>query len=299
MARTGSLIAACAIFVVCGCSSESSTRKPTSPTDTAGTISTTGCSPGETATKYPGVSNRTLNIAVTPVTPPFIFTDAKDRRIVGFDADFVEAWSRCLGVKYKWQVYQETSALIAAVQSGRADLVHGELYVTPTRAKQVDFVVYMKTFTGSAVRKGNPKKVESLDDLCGKTAAQAVGVAEIRLVEDQADMCKRAGKPVLRLVVYRDNNLAIRALVTGRADVFLGGAFYVKSIAEQFPDEVETSFTIDNNVTIGVGISKQQAELRQAILEAIKAIQKNGTEDRLLRKWGLDVKQAVPAHPVP
>ena len=229
-----------------------------------------------------------------------IFTEAKgERRIVGFDADFVEAWTKCLGIEYRWQIYQDVSAMIAAVQSGRADLVHSELFVSPTRAQQVDFVVYMKSLTGSAVAKGNPKKIESLDDLCGKIDAQAVGVVEIALVKGQTEKCQRAGKPPARLDVYRDNNLAVQVLVSGLADAFLGDAVYVKSIATRFPDKVETSFTIDNDLHIGVGINKQQAELRRAILAAVGTIQKNGTQDKLLRKWDLDVKQSVPAYPSP
>ena len=240
-----------------------------------------------------------MTIAVSPLAPPYIFTEDKgERRIVGFDADFVEAWTKCLGVAYQWQVYQDVSAMIAAVQSGRADLVHSELFVSPTRAQQIDFVVYMKSLTGSAVAKGNPKKIESLDDLCGKIDAQAVGVVEVALVKGQTEKCRSAGKPPVRLDVYRDNNVAVQALVSGRADAFLGDAVYVKSIATRFPDKVQTSFTIDNDLHIGVGINKQQAELRQAILAAASAIQKNGTQERLLRKWDLDVKQAVPAYRV-
>jgi polar amino acid transport system substrate-binding protein len=289
------LLVACAVFVV-GCSPDTRPRD----SDTSEAISTAGCTPGQTAVEYPGLSGRTLTIAVSPLAPPYIFTEDKgERRIVGFDADFVEAWTKCLGVEYRWQVYQDVAAMIAAVQSGRADLVQSELFVNPTRAQQVNFVVYMKSLTGSAVAKGNPKKIASLDDLCGKIDAQAVGVVEIALVKGQTEKCQKVGKPPVRLDVYRDNNLAVQALVSGLADAFLGDAVYVKSIATRFPDKVETSFTIDNDVHIGVGINKQQAELRRAILAAVGTIQKNGTQDKLLRKWDLDVKQSVPAYPTP
>lgn len=289
-------LAAFAILIVAGCSSESSPSGSTGstlPSDMPEAISTAGCTPGQHAF----LSGRTLNIAASPLAPPYIFTDPKEReRVVGFDADFVEAWTRCLGVKYRWDVYQEVPAMIAAVQSGRADIVHSELYVNPTRAEQVDFVVYMKSLTGSAVQKGNPKSIRSLDDLCGKTVAQAVGVLEVPLVEGQSAKCQREGKPAVDLVVHRDNNVAVQAVVTGRADAFLGDKVYVESIAKSFPDKADMSFVLDNNLNIGLGVNRQQPDLRQAILAAIKAIQSNGTEERLLTKWRLDVEQIVPAY---
>jgi polar amino acid transport system substrate-binding protein len=286
------VVAAGAVFLACGCGSQP--RPTPTPSAKPGTISTAGCTPGRTAAKYPDLAGKTLKIAASPLAPPFIFQ--KRQRIVGFDADFVEAWTKCLGLEYTWQVYQDVSAMIAAVQAGRADLVHSELYVNPTRAKQVDFVVYMKSLTGSAVRKGNPKKIESLDDLCGKADAQGVGTLEIPLLKRVSKKCQAAGKPPVHLIVYRGNDQSIQALVSGRTDAFLSDKVYVESIAKQFPSKVETSFTIDNHLIIGVGINKHETELRQAILGAVKAIQRNGTEKRLLRKWNLDVKQEVPAY---
>jgi polar amino acid transport system substrate-binding protein len=154
----------------------------------------------------------------------------------------------------------------------------------------------MKSLTGSAVRKGNPKKIKSLRDLCGKIDAQAVGVVEVPLVNGLSKRCRASGKPAVRLVVYKGNDQAIQSLVSGRSDAFLGDEIYVESIAKEFPSKVQTSFTIDNHLIIGVGINKHETELRQAILAAIRAIQKNGTEARLLRKWHLDVNQQVPAY---
>jgi polar amino acid transport system substrate-binding protein len=282
-----------------GCGSDDHNRLDETPAGTGAEISTAGCKPEETAQRYPGIAGRTVKIATSPITPPFVFTEAKDRRkLVGFDVDFAEAWAKCLGLKYEWQSYQEVPAMIAAVQGGRADVVHAELFHNPDRAKQIDFVIYMKTFTGSLVPKGNPKQLESIDDLCGKSDAQALGTVEVALVKGQSVKCRKAGKPPVKLVVYRDNNVAIQAVVTGRVDAFLSDVVLVGRIARRFPDRIETAFNLDNSLNIGLGVNKQQTELRDAILAATKAIQKNGTETRLLRKWELQETLLVPAfHP--
>ena len=287
------------LAVAGGCGADDDNGRDETPAGTGSEISTAGCKPEETAQRYPGIAGRTIKIATSPITPPFVFTEAKDRRkLVGFDVDFVEAWAKCLGLKYEWQSYQEVPAMIAAVQAGRADVVHAELFHKPDRAKQVDFVIYMKTFTGSLVRKGNPKQLESIDDLCGKTDAQALGTVEVALMKEQSEKCRKAGKPPVKLVVYRDNSVAIQALVNGRADAFLSDVVLVDRIARRFPDRIETAFNLSNSLNIGLGVNKEQTELRDAILAAIKAIQKNGTETRLLRKWELRETQLVPAfHP--
>jgi polar amino acid transport system substrate-binding protein len=290
------LLVVCAVLVA-GCGSSSDKSGSDNPAPKPGEISSSGCNPGQTAAKYPSLKGRTIKVGTTTTSPPYRFIDPKNRgKIVGFDADFLAAWTKCLGIKYEWQPYQEVSAMIAAVQSGRSDLIQATLFLNPERAKQLDFVVYMKSFTGSLVKKGNPEKLESIDDLCGKKDAQALGVVEVPLMKEQSKKCKAAGKPPVKLDVFSDNNVAIQAVVTGRADSFLGDAVLLKSIAKKFPTRVQTAFTLDNNLQIGVGVSKKETELTQAALEGIKAIQANGTEKRLLQKWGLDEKQLVPAN---
>jgi polar amino acid transport system substrate-binding protein len=280
-----------------GCGSDDDNGRDETPAGTGSEISTAGCKP--IAQRYPGIAGRTIKIATSPITPPFVFTEAKDRRkLVGFDVDFADAWAKCLGLKYEWQSYQEVPAMIAAVAKGRADVVHAELFHKPDRAKQVDFVIYMKTFTGSLVPKGNPEQLESIDDLCGKSDAQSLGTAEVDLVKEQSEKCRKAGKPPVKLVVYRTNDVAIQALVNGRVDAFLSDVVLVGRVAKRFPNRIETAFNLDNSLNVGLGVNKQQTQLRDAILAASKAIQKNGTETRLLRKWELQESLLVPAfHP--
>jgi polar amino acid transport system substrate-binding protein len=259
----------------------------------AGGVSLAGCARAKAASRAASLTGRTLQVAVSPLSPPYIFTGGSDHRIVGFDADFIGAWSRCLGVRYRWQVYQDFGAMVPAVQTGRADVVNSSVYVTPPRANQIDFVVFMKSVTGSAVRKGNPKAIRSLPDLCGRRDAQVVGAVEVPLIQQQIRRCKAQGKPSPQLTVYKDNNLAIRAILNGRADAFLADAPYVATIARRFPKQVETSFTLDNGLQIGIGVNKRQPRLRDAIRTAVRAIQANGTEARLLAKWKLSPTQAV------
>ncbi|HTW41045.1 MAG TPA: ABC transporter substrate-binding protein [Solirubrobacteraceae bacterium] len=296
--RGWQFVAAAAILSLAGCSGSgpSTDTSLNVPKADVGVISLKGCAPNQTASKYPEVG-KTLSIAVSPLSPPYIFVNANaPGTIVGFDADFVAAWTRCLGVKYHWQVYQDFGAMIPAVQSGRANLVNSSVYATPERAREINFNVFMSSFTGSIVRKGNPKHITSLEDLCGRVDAQVVGAVEVPLVEAQSKRCRARGRPSVDLTIYNDNSLAIQAVLTGRADAFLADSAYAETVAKRFPAKVENAFAIPNGLTIGVGVNKDEHQLLAANLAAIKVLEANGTVVRLLKKWGLRADQQISAY---
>src|SRR5260370_17779279 len=89
------------------------------------------------------------------------------------------------------------------------------LYYTPVRAEQVDFVTYLLAATGGMVKKGNPKNIHSLDDACGVRAAAGLG-AEEEGFPSVSDKCVAAGKPAVQLAAYVDRPSAVRMVQSGR-----------------------------------------------------------------------------------
>jgi len=58
-------------------------------------------------------------------------------------------------------------------------------------------IVVIGAGTGGLVKKGNPKNVKSMDDVCGLTAAAGLGTVEEAAFRDQGQKCVAAGKPAV------------------------------------------------------------------------------------------------------
>jgi polar amino acid transport system substrate-binding protein len=262
-----------------------------------GTTSTAAasCNPSEAAAKYPDLANKTLQVGISPFSPGYETADPNDpNHIVGFDPDMIQALTDCLGFKYAFQSI-DFSGLVGALQANRIDMIFSSMYATPERAAQVNFVLYQKASTGSIVRKGNPKGIQSIEDTCGTTAAEVTGTVEAQTLQDQSDKCTAAGKQEVNITLYKDNDACVQALQTGRADIFMTDAGLASALAKQFSDSVDRGFSIPSQYRFGVGVNKSNTQLLNAVLSGLSAIQANGTETQLLQKWGFDPSQLEPA----
>jgi len=81
-------------------------------------------------------SNGVLVVGTSDVGLPF--TAVKDNRLVGFDIELCERFAASLGKEVKFS-NMDFGSLIAAVSTGKVDLIASSIYVTEERKKQIDF----------------------------------------------------------------------------------------------------------------------------------------------------------------
>ena len=246
------------------------------------------CEPAALARKYPSLAGKTIRIAQDPQGPPYAFRDPENfDRLVGLDADILRAVFACIGVPFEFKT-GSWSGLLPSVIAGQADVMWSNLYYTPTRAEQVDFVTYLLAATRGIVRKGNPKNVHSLDDACGVRAAAGLGTVEEAMFRKLSDKCLAAGKPPLEIVTYPDRPTGVRMLINDRADLLMGDAGGNAYTIKLYPNDLESGYVILTDYKVGPGISKSMPELRQAIFEAMQIVQADGTQKTLMAKYGVD-----------
>lgn len=240
--------------------------------------------------KYPQFKGKTLTNAINPHTPGYEALDPKDpSKYIGFDIDLGEVLGKCLGfdVAYKPVGF---AALIPTVASGQADFVISDIYATEDRAKAADFITYSKVSDGVLVAKGNPKKIAGIDlSLCGLTAAENAGFVEVPLIENLAAACKAAGKPAPAVQLYDNNASCIQAILAGRADTYINDVNTVEQAVKAYPDKLSKALAVTLPYYIGIGVAQKNTQLRDAMLAALKEVQKAGIETTLLKKWALDV----------
>jgi len=260
----------------------------------AWTSAQAACDPGKVATKYPGLAGKTLKVGLDPTLPPVMYRDPKDpNKIVGQDPDMVDAAMKCLGLKYEL-VALDFGTLVPTLQADQIQLIWSNIYYTPERAKVADFVTYATTGTAGIVRKGNPKRIRSVADTCGKRAAPILGTVEEKAFRDQSEKCVAAGKPPIEITTYPNAPATTRAILNDRTDLSMYDLVLVDEVVRQNRDTLERAFAFNTGIKIGVAVKKGNEELVSVVREALEALQANGTQKALLKKNGMDPALVIP-----
>lgn len=215
-------------------------------------------------------------IGTSGVYPPFEYVEAG--RLVGFDIDLGEMIAKKLGVKANF-VKIEWKGIIAALKSGRADILITAMTKTPDRAQQMAFSLpYYTTAMAILVRKDNTT-IRSREDLKGKVLGAEQG--------SRGEVEAKAVDPK-EVKIYDSVMLAFKDLENGRIEAvteMLPTSMYL--IVRQFKGlKVATSY---NEGVVGVTTRLEDQALLAAINRAIEELKAGGQLDELEKKWFGDI----------
>ncbi|MEZ5924307.1 MAG: ABC transporter substrate-binding protein [Hyphomicrobiaceae bacterium] len=253
------------------------------------------CEPDKLAEKFPSLAGRTIRIGGDAQTAPFFFRDPSNfENIIGADADLARAVFDCHGIKYEWFI-GAWSGILPAVVADQADVFFDNLYYTPERAKQVDYVLYMQAATGALTQAGNPKNIKSVDDYCGNNIAVGVGTVEEPVVRKKSEECKAAGKPEINVLTYPDPASGIRLIEDGRADIVMYDLTVTDDQVKKNPEKFSRAFMELSGFNIGTAVRNGDDELNKAIFEGLTILQANGKQAEIFTKYGIDPALQVTA----
>ncbi len=222
--------------------------------------------------------------------PPIEFYEEGTKTIHGVDWDIAQAMGKELGVTFKFTNDTDFKGLIGSLNSGRYDIIMSAMNDTSERrGNGVDFIDYFLAGSSMLVKKGNPKKIESVDSLCGTTVAVQKGtVQETDILGPQVTKCAASGKPLEVLTFEKDAD-AVQQVLNGRAVANL----------EDFPVAAYNALTSNNGKDFevageqigsgpyGIAVPSTQPALRDALQNALKAIIASGRYDEILAKWNV------------
>ncbi|MCU1672227.1 MAG: atrA protein [Frankiales bacterium] len=230
-----------------------------------------------------GVLKVGSDVAYAPVE----FFDTDGKTVIGIDPDLGKALASQLGVKLEFQ-NATFDGLITSLGSKRIDLIMSAMSDTPERQKQIDFVDYFTAGTSILVKKGNPEGIKTLDDFCGKTVALQRGTTQEDVAKAQQAKCKTAGKELKVLAFDRDTE-ALLQVKQGRAvadmNDFPVAAYNAKTSGggndfEVVGEQIEAG-------PYGIGVRKEDTQLRDALQKALQALIANGDYGKVLEKWNV------------
>ncbi|OJU83924.1 MAG: hypothetical protein BGO11_15155 [Solirubrobacterales bacterium 70-9] len=214
----------------------------------------------------------------------------------GVDVELIEAIAEGLELEPEL-INSSYDGLIPSVVSGRLDVIISGMGDFTDREKQLDFVDYVKTGSEVMMSKEAAAKANSLLDLCGMSIGVQAGTDQVAATEEESKRCEAAGKPPLKVETFPEDSDALLAQKSGRVELHAADAPVVayeaatidggKRFVAKFPNFLSTP------IDYGIGVSKDQEGLAEAIRDQLNVMIEDGTYGKILAKYHLQ-ELAVP-----
>ncbi|WP_026789346.1 ABC transporter substrate-binding protein [Pleomorphomonas oryzae] len=221
-------------------------------------------------------------IATEGAYPPFNYVDT-DGKMKGFDVDI--ALALCDQMKVECQIVaQDWDGMIPALLAGKFDAIIASMSITPERKKVIDFSEkYYNTPPAIVVPKDSDIKGVTADDLAGKTVGAQVSTMHADYVE------KKLTKSELKTYPTADEyklDLANGRLDAVNDDIVVLSQ-WLKTDAGACCKVVGTITPVPeiHGVGAGIGVRKEDTDLRDMFSAAIKAIRANGKYQEINKKY--------------
>jgi polar amino acid transport system substrate-binding protein/arginine/ornithine transport system substrate-binding protein len=223
-----------------------------------------------------------LNICVEGAYPPFSETSA-DGSSVGFDIDIAnglcaEMGETCELVKVEWD------GIIPALLEQKCDAIIASMSATDERKQVIDFSAkYYQTPAIFAAAEG-----AEFGDTPEALADKTVGVQ--RGTTHQAYM--EAHYPDTTLSLYASQDEAYLDLISGRVDAVMADSIAIMDGFIKTPQGEGFAFFGEPHADpkyhgegAGIGVRKEDSELRDRLTAAIDAIRASGEYDKIANKY--------------
>ena len=218
-----------------------------------------------------------LHMATHATFPPYEMTD-DEGGFEGIDVEIATKIAEKLGLELVVDD-MDFNSVIAAVQTGKADIAMAGLTVNEERKKNVDFTdSYATGKQVIIVKEGSP--IKTVDDLMAKDAKYVAGTQEattgnIYCSSDLGDA---------RTMAYTNGATAVQALIAGKVDCVV----IDNEPAQQFCKAnkglkiLETEYITEQ---YAIGVSKTNNELRDKVNAALKELTDDGTVKSIIDKY--------------
>lgn len=236
-------------------------------------------------------SRGAIRVAIEFGRPPWAFKDDK-LEMNGSDVDTAQLLADDMGVRL--QVVDVTGPnRVSFLVTGKADLVISTFSITPEREKVVDF---SRPYASALQYVAAPQdlQIASLSDLVGKRVGVTRGTTG-----DTAITAAAAKVPGIDIVRFDDESTNMTAFASGQVPTVVQEPATIKAIAERNPARhFEAKFLLAQ-FPVGIGIKKNQPELKAWVDNWVTANMENGKLNAIYRKYnGVDLPAEIrsPGH---
>ena len=214
---------------------------------------------------------KTLVMATNAAFPPYESVEGSE--IVGIDPEIAKLIAEDIG---RDLVIEDMAfdSIIAAVQSGKADIAMAGMTVTEDRKQNIDF---SDPYTEAAqvIIVKSDSDVAAPDDLTGRTVGVQIGTTGDIYAEDIE------GATIERYSKYFE---AINALAQDKIDAVIVDREPGKVFVGENPDlkMIDEEFTVEE---YAIGVAKNNTELLNEINASLAKLKESGKIDEIINKY--------------
>ncbi len=209
---------------------------------------------------------------------PFVFRDSTNpNKVIGLDVDLVEALAKQMGMKPIF-VQNLWDGLVPGLQAGNYDIIADGFEIIEERKENISFSdPYYVTYEQLVVHKDN-ENIKSIFDLRDKNVGTLPASLAYRILNNIHGV---------NIKYYEEELNAYEELSSGtRLDAVLLDYGIAKYYAKSNPNLKFVGNPV-GHMLYGIGIRKNDVELKIKINTALQALIENGTMKIILEKWGL------------
>jgi len=219
----------------------------------------------------------------------------------GSDVDLGTEIATRMGLQVQF-VNSVFDTIIAAVNSGKCDIIISAQNITAERQKQVSMIPYFQAGQSMLALKGNPQNINSAADVCGKSAAAESGttMADFLMGEGEykekgglTQQCEKDGKQPVNVIVTQKDSDSLQQLQAGKVAVYFTDSPVAAYYTVQQPDQFELVGEIIEPAVQGISVpcgvedctNAPLSPLGEAVQGALKSMMDDGTYMKILEKW--------------
>jgi len=224
-----------------------------------------------------------IKIGTDPTYAPNQFLDADGKTVKGLDVDLFDAVAAKFGLKTEW-VPAGFGTIILGVDSGKFDVGVSSFTINAERLQQATMVSYFNAGTQWIVAQGNPKQV-NIDNACGMNIGAQKDTVQVDDLTARSKTCTDAGKPEINVLVDADQAKVTASVQSGKADAMLVDLPPAIAAVDLTGGQLELLGEQYDSAPYGYVLKKEDTAFGEAIVEALKQLESEGTYLEILTKW--------------
>ncbi len=218
-----------------------------------------------------------LRVGMELKWPPFEMANT-DGKAEGISVLIAEELGKYLGKEVEI-VDLSFGSLIPALETEKIDIIIGSMGITEERKQKIEFsdpYMYFKLIT--AVNKDSG--ITNVEELFSKEGVRFVAPKSF----SSLDLARnKANNP--QILEFDDKATASLELANGNADAFIVDAVTAVSVARTYPDKIDVIYEPADVSPIGMGMRKDDAELKEKVNEFISKMDELGVNDKIREQY--------------
>lgn len=267
------VLASCALafsLVACGSSSSSSSSSSDTSSDSSSEASLNLVNDGQ------------LTVASELGFSPFEYIPEGETEPQGFDIDLVNALADKMGLEANWLPSQHFDTLVPTIkQGGKADITIAGMTITDEREESIDFTdPYLDSNQAIVVKADSTDDESTIEDslnVAGKKVVCQSGTTGNDWITENL--------PNADCVPVDDVTAALMGVQTGSYDAMVVDLPVATNLISNSFTDLKVAEQIPTGEQYGIGVSKDNPALKEALNKALQEIKDDGTMDQIETKW--------------